>query len=340
MRKIIKRLYLTLIKIIDICYRPSINKDIVMLMTFKEDQSELLINLLTEHKVTVIYHPKYEDFIKSLNQNHLKSIPLSNKYIIQQVFAIKNARIILIDTYYLLLGSITKSSKQEVIQLWHASSALKLFGLEDKSIDLTDMKSIEQYLKVYHFTDSYIVAGDKMVNIFKRSLDAYEKNFMLTGLPRLTVNEQSRKNNSILFLPTYREYDLDEDEKLHEDDIQHLIIKAHPSDRNYASTSELPTKELMLASDIIITDYSSLAVEAAYYNKKVVFYVPDEAKYNEQRGLNNEYYSLSKGRKAYTIDQLKNILKTASIPEISDWTNYQSDDACQKLINYIKEQIK
>ena len=57
--------------------------------------------------------------------------------------AIKSSKIIIIDTYYLLLGSISKMPEQKVIQTWHAAGALKKFGLEDKSINLEDKQQIK-----------------------------------------------------------------------------------------------------------------------------------------------------------------------------------------------------
>lgn len=344
MRFLIKSIYLLLIKIVDTVYQPKLKNNVVILMTFKEEYLNLLPLLLTGSDVTVIYHPKHEQWIKTLHHPKLKVIALSNKNIVKQVIAIKKSRVVLIDTYYLMLGSITKHIQQEVIQLWHASSALKKFGVEDKSVDTKNKKIVEQYLKVYHFTDSYVVAGHKMIDIFKRSLNGYEKNFIKSGLPRLQVfnNDKQHQRNElpkILFIPTYREYTLEDSHKLQETDIENLIIKAHPSDKNYSSNSDLPTKELMLQSDIIITDYSSLAVEAAYYRKKVIFFVPDEEVYHNMRGLNEEYYQLSADRKAQSLHELKELIPSATIPDVTGWTDYQSDNAVNHLYDYIKEKL-
>ena len=53
---------------------------------------------------------------------------------ISHIKALSSAKVIIIDTYYLMMGGYHKKKGQAVIQTWHAG-ALKDFGLTDHQVD-------------------------------------------------------------------------------------------------------------------------------------------------------------------------------------------------------------
>ena len=48
----------------------------------------------------------------------------------------------------------------------------------------------------------------------------------------------------------------------------------------------VPTIDLLHSADYVITDYSTVAFEAGYANRRVLFYVPDIEEYRSSPGLN------------------------------------------------------
>ena len=48
----------------------------------------------------------------------------------------------------------------------------------------------------------------------------------------------------------------------------------------------------MIMADVIISDYSSLPIEASLLDKPTLFYVYDEHKYDKIRGLNQFYKAI------------------------------------------------
>lgn len=124
MRTLIKASYIILLKLLDrfIVTRPKPNH-IVITMTFTEDLLPIITQLASQKiDISLLYHPKYNDVVKKqLNYHNINAIPLNNKYLFQHIKAVKRAKVILIDTYYLMFGAITKHRDQEVIQIWHAS---------------------------------------------------------------------------------------------------------------------------------------------------------------------------------------------------------------------------
>lgn len=353
-KNIVKTIYILFIKIFDkLCLGKSDNKNITIFMTFKED-IEPIIKSLSEkgYNITVIYHPKYENVVKEYQVN--KTINMKNKFFLQQIYAIKKSRILIIDTYYLILGSITKPNKQTVIQTWHATGALKKFGLEDKSVDLNNNKLVQQYLNVYHYTDYYLVGSDIMGKIFEKSLDAKPSNMLKIGLPRLDSYSNISPNNNekkiALYVPTYRDYDMKSNIKIDKEKFEKncpeysLITKLHPAintSNNSVTNDDRDTQQLMEIADIIITDYSSLSIEAAFLNKIVVFYSYDEDIYNEKRGLNDYYYEMTKENKAYNIDELYELVNNHKVnTNLKDmWHTYNNGDSMNLLLEFIEKEV-
>ncbi len=72
----------------------------------------------------------------------------------------------------------------------------------------------------------------------------------------------------------------------------HLIVSTHPlfskvkRDERFFYNGSYSTIELMKVADIIITDYSACAFEAALLMKPLYFFVPDYSQYSGERGLN------------------------------------------------------
>ena len=64
----------------------------------------------------------------------------------------------------------------------------------------------------------------------------------------------------------------------------------------------------MIMADIIISDYSSLAIEASLLNKPTLLYVYDEQRYETERGLNTFYYEIPDMYKVYNEGELIHIV--------------------------------
>ena len=69
---------------------------------------------------------------------------------------------------------------------------------------------------------------------------------------------------------------------------------------NFATSICSDNSELMIMADIIISDYSSLPIEASLLDKPTLFYVYDEEKYDKIRGLNQFYKAIPQRYKATT----------------------------------------
>ncbi len=72
---------------------------------------------------------------------------MTNRTLVKQIKALKSAQMIIIDNYY-LFGGYDEFDGEATLQTWHASGALKNFGLTDHQVDVSDKAMVQQYRKV------------------------------------------------------------------------------------------------------------------------------------------------------------------------------------------------
>ncbi len=153
----------------------------------------------------------------------------------------------------------------------------------------------------------------------------------------------------ILFAPTYRGtqyYDADYDlEKLDLEKIYKklkqqnyiFIFKWHPfiynkisskkqnakkfnkykkySDFYYDLSEERDINDLMLVTDILITDYSSLIFDYVFVNKPIIYFAYDLELYENDRGLYFPFKEYVYGKVAKTNEELLNAIQSESLEE-------------------------
>lgn len=148
----------------------------------------------------------------------------------------------------------------------------------------------------------------------------------------------SEQDHYILYLPTYRPYNnnvvknlydqmcLDEELNMLLDKKHYKVVfKLHPADNtseevdrvnNYIifmdGTDMCSTQKLLSISDVLITDYSSCAVDFAIKKQPIIVYTPDLDMYSDHNGL-SEYWYECMGKKALSspsnvISKIKGIL--------------------------------
>ncbi|MDR7240694.1 CDP-glycerol glycerophosphotransferase family protein [Neobacillus drentensis] len=242
---------------------------------------------------------------------------------LHSIYHLATSRHIFVDNYFGFLAAIEFKEKVKCIQLWHASGAIKKFGLEDESINKRSEKAKRRFLQVYKKFDKVVVGSDIMANIFMKAFNLENNRVLKTGVPRTDFffnkdsNEKSlrklkQKNpllegkKVILYAPTYRDHELDhfslqlDIEKIGKElgNDYLIILRLHPAIRNAADVSSLNTKnvfnysssefeinDLLLAADYLITDYSSIPYEFSLMKKPMIFFVYDLEEYKKDRGL-------------------------------------------------------
>lgn len=288
---------------------------------------------------------KYDYDIQILLSNQ-SSFFQKIRYYWKLLYYIATSKYILIDDFFPLMYVLKIREGSKFIQVWHALGAYKKVGYSRDDI------GNENSLTHKNYTDT-IVSSDAIVDNYAEAFGISREKVHPLGIPRTDLffhqeemenvrkkvykNYPMLKNKKvILFAPTFRgsgrksayypeEYidldaiykNLDENEilliKLHPFTHNKIIINEEYQDKIIDFTSYLDINKLLLMTDLLITDYSSVIFEYAFLEKPVIFYVPDLEEYSGARSFYYDYKEYMYGTIAKNGEELIQGLKNATI---------------------------
>ena len=227
-------------------------------------------------------------------------------------FKCATSAVIILEDFYPQLHSIQKRSETKIVQLWHACGAFKTFGLTR----MGKQGGAPQTSMNHRNYDLVPVSSDTVRDIYAEAFGISGSKVQALGVPRTDLlfdwdyEEKKREelygkypilkeNRVILFAPTFRgDGNKDAYYPLEAFDVNHfmerqpedtvLILKNHPfvkqkftvdaqwQDRVLDLSGEEHINDLMLISNLFITDYSSSVFEAAILELPMLFYAFDE----------------------------------------------------------------
>lgn len=273
---------------------------------------------------------------------------------------------------------LNKRKGQYVIQTWHASLSPKM--LEQEAIHQLSKKYINESRKNSEQTDLFISNSHLMTQQIYQSF-WYQGEVYECGLPRndvlikdseLTRKEVRRKLNIndstfvVLYTPTFRDngaitaYSLDYRGVIESfqdrgnSDVQ-IWVRLHPNISKVKNASILDStivdftnypdiQELIVASDVLITDYSSTMFDYALMGKPVFLFAQDIRDYDKMRGLKKFYFQLPFPI-CSTNEQLTNSIRKFDTDDyllklesfMKEYGNKDSGEAAEKIVQRIKE---
>lgn len=294
-------------------------------------------------------------------------------HLIKAVYLMFNSKVVITDNYFLLTSVLNNRKQTKCIQVWHANGSLKKFGLEDITNMQRTKTDIKRFKKVYSSYDYLTVGSEEMAHIFKKSFGIKNDQLLKIGVPLTdpyyqenkkkisgTLKLQSKK--IILYAPTFRDYDMHsiqlpftEKQLIHQLKEEYvLLVKLHPAIQNniaikYSSdyikdVSHYALYDLLMAADILVTDYSSVPFEFSILNKPILFYTYDLPIYQKKRGLIDNYLSVIPGRACYDskslINEMKTSLNNTKIKDFSNkWNEYSKGNSSSNLLQFIEKLI-
>lgn len=329
-----------------ISYPLKIQKDKILLIMTHDDSSEGNIGLTRDY-----FHEQNPDFKFKIvtkkdyqfNENLLHNLI---KTFIKVPYHMATSQMIFLDNVFLPISKINLKKETKLIQLWHGTASLKKFALDSESGWVKNLaKNISK--KTTHF----IVASNWMADIYKTAFEAEDDKIYVIGCPRtdLFFNEHLLENmcnkfygeypelkskKLILYAPTFRDNELNADIHL---DIGELLsnlsdeyvigLRLHPhiasqldsnilNDRVYDFSKYNRLNTLLIVSDVLISDYSSIIFEYALLNKPILFYAYDFDEFKKNsRGFYEDYESIVPGPiLTDTLDLIPFILS----PQVND----------------------
>lgn len=264
-----------------------------------------------------------------------------------------------------------KNKNTFYLNTWHGTP-LKKMGSDIQ----TDNKSFKSKSK--NKVDTMNAQSDYEANIFSRVFNIPRNHFLEVGLPRndKLINYSCKTRSDIrarldipsnkkviLYAPTFREYEKDKnngcvlkppmnlkkwENKLSDEYI--LLFRAHYEvskvmeiNNNYFvrdMTNYNSLNDLMIASDILVSDYSSIFFDYSLMNKPMLYFTYDYEKYSSHRGMYFDIREHLNGGK--NEDEIINILKNIDVNlEVNKTIDFKnkfvnySGDATKKTIDYL-----
>lgn len=297
---------------------------------------------------------------------------------LKSVYHLATSRHIIVDNYFGCLSVCDFRDDVECIQLWHAAGAVKSFGLKDQSVPKRSEKAQKRFLDVYKNFHKVIVGSEEMAGVFTEAFDLSSENILRTGIPRTDLfyderlkskivaelkneNPDLKNKKVILYAPTFRDHQLDDFElnldiermkrELGEEYV--LLLRLHPEVRcledfetkysgfvyDYSSRSDV--NELLLITDYLITDYSSIPYEFSLLHRPMIFFAYDLEEYQQQPGLWGQYDDLVPGPIVRTTEEIlgkikKNDFDLNEIRSFSKkWNRYSVGQSCRNIVDYV-----
>lgn len=234
-------------------------------------------------------------------------------------YHLRTAGLVVVDNAWLPVHVSPHPARTVVVQVWHAAGALKRFGL-----DAAAPPGEPERTFLHRHYDWVVTSGEASREPWSRAFGTPLDRVVALGSPRtdlffdaagaaagrariLAAHPALAGRRVITYAPTFRgrgrakrpAASLDAARlraSLGLGDI--LVLKSHPNlDRSLVDTAGYEVvvdpaedmNELLLATDVLITDYSSSIFEWALLRRPLVLLVPDLAGYERDPGLYLDY---------------------------------------------------
>jgi CDP-ribitol ribitolphosphotransferase len=249
---------------------------------------------------------------------------------LQAGYHLATARVTVVDDYFFPMYVIEPRPGTTFVQVWHASGAFKKFGYSVLEKSFGADEAYVSMVKIHINYDVCLVSSMNVAPFYAEAFDQPLDRFTSrTGIPRTDVlfgdtaleraaAVRSRYGLSddrtvILYAPTFRgesvtsaTYDdyLDLELMARMLAADHVVLmRLHPFVRSALripeelagfafDVSDHPDiNELMLVSDLLVTDYSSAIYEFSLLGRPICFLAPDHQAYEGERGFYFDYMS-------------------------------------------------
>jgi CDP-ribitol ribitolphosphotransferase len=268
-------------------------------------------------------------------------------------YHLATARLFIVDDYFFPVYVIRPRPGTTIVQTWHASGAFKKFGLSvlDKSFGATE--ALTRRVRIHSNYDICLVSSRTCAaayaEAFGQPLERFRSDL---GIPRTdalfdteaiartraAVRERYRiapDRRVVLYAPTFRGDSIGSAVAGPMLDLAVLraaigadhvvLLRLHPFVRagltippdmaGFAiDASDHPEiNDLLVASDILVTDYSSVIFEYALLRRPMVFFAPDLEDYEDERGFYFDYRSGVPGPVFTTTSEVAAYLRSGSV---------------------------
>ncbi|HKL79994.1 MAG TPA: CDP-glycerol glycerophosphotransferase family protein [Mobilitalea sp.] len=310
-----------------------------------------------------------------------KNLPKMLSFFFQKPYLLARAQVVLMDNTFLPFAYLKRRKGVKVIQLWHGTGTFKRFGQDANTGRLKELEQIANrnithlivnspetkklYAQTFGINERYVYPiGLPKTDDLIRRVEAEEKSDLHPDKNSIYHRYSIPKDRKlILYAPTFR------DDEPHNPEVlvkllelikglpeeYYLGLRLHPFIARTCEGVKLPSRAIQLsfepdlsavlmASDLLITDYSSIAFEYCITERPMVFFAYDLEEFSDHgRGFYEDYTSYVPGPVAYTSEEVIAIIRDDRIDlrRIQNFKNrnfsYLDGNATGRLIELIEK---
>ena len=253
--------------------------------------------------------------------------------LVRGMYLLRTSRLVVVDNAYLPIHVAPHRATTQVVQVWHAEGALKRFGLDAVHPPREPERGF-----LHRNYDWVVTSGEASREAWSRALRTPLEHVLPLGSPRtdLFFDEAAMAEaratvlraypalagkRVVLYAPTFRGRGRGKrpGTGLNVPRVRaalpatdSLVLKTHPNlDRRLVSTEgfdavvdhRFDLNDLLTATDVLITDYSSSIFDAALLRLRLLLVVDDLEDYERDPGLYLDYRSEMIGTQVRNTDE-------------------------------------
>ncbi|WP_067933079.1 CDP-glycerol glycerophosphotransferase family protein [Alicyclobacillus kakegawensis] len=304
-------------------------------------------------------------------------------YMIRAGHHLATSRYFVIDDYYFPVYVIRARKGTEIVQLWHAAGAFKKFGYSTVGKSFGPSQEYLKHVRIHSNYDKVFVSAAEVVPHYADAFQMPEERILPLGLPRTDIFFDKDKHAEIcvrfyqsfpklkgrkliLYAPTFRGRSYQQ--KRFECPINArfmreilgrdyaFIVHLHPFmktldwkpgqyDEEFVCcvSDQFSIEELMIVSDILVTDYSSVIFDYSLLGRPMAFFATDLEEYMSERGFYYDYTSFIPGPMFTETEPLANWIKQGDfdatvIERFRDrFFDHRDGKASKRIADYLLE---
>lgn len=294
------------------------------------------------------------------------------KFYFQGAKMLATASFIFMNDNFMPMAYLRFKKRTTIVQLWHAEGAFKKFGQDipvKTKVRKMEVKGSKRFTYVVAssentaplYANAFGVDTEKVIPVGSIRIDRLFKEN--TKLVRKQFDRQypyALGRTVVLVAPTFRD-----DQRMDEAIMDHidpvalseklgegymLLVRLHPQinhakvpeAENIVNVTEDPDiNRLIMVSDVLVTDYSSLVTDFALLDKPIVLYPYDMEEYLEKcRGFYFDYDFVG-GTIARDLDDVAQIIRRnrfdmEKIREFADFQQaYRDGKSAERLVDFL-----
>ncbi|MGM8213616.1 CDP-glycerol glycerophosphotransferase family protein [Virgibacillus sp. W0430] len=366
------------------CLFFNVKSNKVTFASYRSDR--LTDNLCHVHKKIGLKYPSFERhiFFKRLDSTFIGKVRYII-HMIHACYHLATSRYFIVDDYYFPLYVLQLRKEVEVIQLWHSSGAFKKFGLSTIGKTYGPSKEYLKHVNIHGNYSKAFVSTERVIPFYGEAFGMPHERIYPLGIPRTDYFYQKEEierftssfynsysgmegKKIILYAPTFRGKSHHQNsfscpidlERMHEHLSEEyvLLIHLHPYMRNELSipnhlkdfviniqdTSTI--MELLVLTDILITDYSSVFFDYSLLKRPMIFFAYDLEDYIEERDFYYNYRELVPGPIVIDTESIVKTIKEDmfNINEITEFSNrffdFADGKATERIVDCIMSSSK